>query len=66
MELPILLALIFSPLAAAVAFVITYAEYAKHLVDRKKILKKALGMALMAFAFFMTVPPLLIWLFLIR
>jgi hypothetical protein len=40
-------------------------EYAKHFVDRKKVFKRAWRAALVAFAFFLVVPPLLIWLFLI-
>jgi hypothetical protein len=59
------IALIFSPFAAAIAFIITYAEYAKHIVDQKRVLKRALKMALVAFVFFLIVPPLLIWLFMI-
>jgi hypothetical protein len=63
-KLVFFIALIFSPFAAAIAFVITYAEYAKHIVDKKKVLKRALRMALVTFVFFLIVPPLLIWLFL--
>jgi hypothetical protein len=59
------IALIFSPFAAAIAFAITYAEYAKHLIDKKRVLKKALGTALVAFVFFLIVPTFLIWLFLV-
>ncbi|MCK7480048.1 MAG: hypothetical protein M0C28_24305 [Candidatus Moduliflexus flocculans] len=62
----VLIALLFSPLAAAMAFSITYAEYAKHLVDRKQVLRRALKTALVTFLFFLVVPPLLIWLFLAR
>jgi hypothetical protein len=59
------LGLLFSPFAAAIAFVITYAEYSKHLVDKRKVLRKALGIALAAFVFFLILPPFLIWLFMI-
>jgi len=62
-KLILFIALIFSPFAAATAFVITYAEYAKRIVDQKSVLKRALKMALVAFVFFLIVPPLLIWLF---
>jgi hypothetical protein len=58
------IALMFSPFAAAIAFVITYAEYAKHIVDQKRVLKRALKMAVVTFIFFLVVPPLLIRLFL--
>ena len=64
MKLAFVIALVFSPFAAAIAFVITYSEYAKHFVDKKKALKKALGMALVAFIFFLIVPPLVIWILL--
>ena len=59
------IALALAPFAPAMAFIITYAEYAKHLVDRRKVLKTALKMALVTFLFFSTVPPFLIWLFLV-
>lgn len=62
-KLVFFIALVFSPFAAAIAFAITYAEYSKHFVDKKKVLKRALRMALVAFVFFLIVPPLLIWLF---
>jgi hypothetical protein len=57
------IALIFSPFAAAIAFIITYAEYSKHLVDKRRVLRISLRAALVALVFFLTVPPLLIWLF---
>ncbi len=62
----VVIALVFAPLAAAIAFIITYEEYSKHLADKRKVLKISLRMALVTFAFFLTVPPLLIWLFLAR
>jgi hypothetical protein len=58
-------ALAFDPLAAASAFIITWAEYAKHPVDRKRVLKAALRMAFLTFIFFLAVPTFLIWLFLV-
>ena len=57
------IALIFAPFAAAIALIITYEEYAKHLVDKRKVLMISLRMALVTFVFFLTVPTLLIWLF---
>ncbi|MCK7468023.1 MAG: hypothetical protein MZU91_07820 [Desulfosudis oleivorans] len=66
LKLIVTIAFVFAPLAAAIAFLITYEEYSKHLVDKRRVLKTALKMALVTFAFFMTVPPLLIWLFLPR
>ena len=64
-KLIVLIALALAPFAAAIAFVITYAEYAKHLVDKRRVLKTALRTALVTFVFFLTVPPFLIWLFLV-
>jgi len=63
MSMVVLIALLFSPLAGALAFIITYMEYAKHFVDKKRVIRRAWGAALAAFLFFLIVPPLLIWLF---
>jgi len=49
----IVLAGVFSLLAALSAFIITYGEYLKHYPDKKRPLKIALNMALATFAFFM-------------
>jgi hypothetical protein len=57
------IALALAPFAGAIAFIITYQEYAKHLVDKKRVLKVSLRAALVAFLFFLLVPTLLIWLF---
>lgn len=52
-ELALLLALIFSPLAALSSFLITYAEYRKHFPeDLKKARKLALSFALATLVFF--------------
>lgn len=64
MSVVVFIALLFSPLAGALAFVITSMEYAKHFADRKKVMKRAWRAALVAFLFFLIIPPLLIWLFL--
>jgi uncharacterized membrane protein len=63
--LPVVIAMIFAPLAAAIAFIITYAEYAKHLMEKRRVLRISLRMALVTFLFFLIIPPLLIWLFLV-
>jgi len=63
LKLVFYVALIFSPFAAATAFIITYAEYSKHLIDRGQVRKRAWRAALEAFLFFLVVPPFLIWLF---
>jgi len=60
--LPVLIALIFAPLAGTIAYIITYAEYSRHLVDRSRVPKRALEAGLVTFVFFLVVPPLLIWL----
>jgi hypothetical protein len=65
LKLIFFIALIFSPFAAAAAFAITYAEYSRHFIDKKKVLKRALRMALVTFIFFLIVPPFLIWLFMV-
>jgi len=64
MNVVVLVALLFSPLAGAMAFAITYMEYARHFVDKKMVIRRAWRAALEAFLFFLIVPPLLIWLFL--
>jgi hypothetical protein len=65
MRLPLLLALFFAPLAGAIAFVIAYAEYSKHLFDKSRS-GEELEAGLLAFVFFLVVPPPLIWPLLIR
>jgi len=55
----IVLASIFSVLAALSAFIITYGEYLKHYPDKKRPLKLAINMALATFAFFMILTVLL-------
>jgi len=64
--LPVLIALIFAPFAGAMAFVITYAEHSKHLVDKSRVRKRAVEAGLVTFLFFLIIPPLLIRLFLVR
>jgi hypothetical protein len=46
-----LLALIFSPFASAIAFILTYTEYVKH-VGKKRALRHGLEMALTVFILF--------------
>ena len=48
------IALIFSPLASAMAFIITYGEYLHHYPDKKKPMKLAIEAALVTFIFFIT------------
>jgi hypothetical protein len=55
----VVLAAVFSSLAALCAFVTTYGEYLKHFPDKRRPLKMAAGMSLAAFAFFMLVSVLL-------
>jgi hypothetical protein len=51
-SLSVAIALIFSPLASAMAFIITYGEYLHHYPDKKQPMKLAIEAALVAFAFF--------------
>lgn len=51
-SLSIGIALIFSPLASAMAFIITYGEYLHHYPDKKKSVKLATEAALATLAFF--------------
>ncbi len=64
-QLIFFIALGFAPFAAAIAFIITYSEYAKHLIDKKRVLRIALRAALVAFMFFLVVPTFMVWLFFI-
>ncbi|MGZ5425559.1 MAG: hypothetical protein ACXW2O_11355 [Candidatus Aminicenantales bacterium] len=64
--LPVLIALIFAPLAGVMAYIITYSEYSKHLVDKRRVRKRAMEAGLVTFLFFLVIPPVLIWLFLGR
>ena len=56
----VVLGVVFSTLAALCAFVITYEEYLKHFPDKRRPLKMAANMSLVAFAFFMLVSVLLL------
>jgi hypothetical protein len=57
MTVVILMALLFSPLAGAMAFGITYVEYAKHFVDRREVLRRPWRAALAARTFRLTRNP---------
>jgi len=46
------IALIFSPLASAMAYLITYGEYLHHYPDKKRPVKLAIEAALVTFVFF--------------
>jgi len=48
----LLIGIIFAPLAAATAFIITYCEYTHHYSDRKMPLKLATEAAIMTFIVF--------------
>ena len=58
----ILIGLIFSPIAAAMAFLITYEEYSHHYTDKKKSLKVAFEAAIFTLIIF-GILPLLVSLF---
>jgi len=55
----LVLAAVFSTLAALCAFVITYEEYSRHFPGKRKPVKIAVQMSLSAFAFFMVMSVLL-------
>lgn len=48
----LIIGLIFCPIAALMAFFITYGEYSRHYSDKKKPLKIAFQAAILAFIFF--------------
>ena len=50
--IPILIGLILSPIAAAMAFLITYEEYSHHFTDKKKPLKFAFEAAIFTLIIF--------------
>jgi len=53
--LSVAIALIFSPLASAMAFIVTYGEYLRHYPDKKQPMKLALEAALVTLVFFIGV-----------
>lgn len=50
--IPIFIGLILCPIAAAMAFLITYEEYSHHYMDKKQPLKFALEAAIFTFILF--------------
>ncbi len=54
-SLSLVIALIFSPLASAMAYIITYGEYLRHYPDKKQPMKLALEAALVTLVFFVGV-----------
>ena len=50
---------ILSPLAAIMAFLITYEEYKRHYPEKRKVLKKSLEMAFFTLIFFLALGVLL-------
>jgi hypothetical protein len=57
--IPILIGLMLCPIAAAMAFLITYEEYSRHYTDKKKPLKFAFEAAIFASIVFGTLSFLL-------
>jgi hypothetical protein len=51
--------LVFGPLAALGAYVITYKEYSRHGFSRRALIRRSLQAALVAFAFFLAAAALL-------
>jgi len=62
-KLILFIALGFAPFAGIIAFIITYQEYAKHLVDKRRVLRISLRAALVTFVFFLVIPAFFFWLF---
>ncbi len=62
-SIPVMISLIFSPLASVMAFLITYSEYLHHYPDKRKPVKLATEAALVTF-FVFTVLSLLVGLLL--
>jgi nitric oxide reductase large subunit len=48
----LLIGLVFSPLAAVAAFIITYQEWSRHLLPQRVVILRSLWMAAVAFVFF--------------
>lgn len=55
--------LVFSPLAAIMAFIITYEEYARHYDNKKKPFQLAFSTAIVAFSTFMIISIVMGYLF---
>lgn len=60
--LALLIGLVFGPLAAAAAFVITYEEYRKHFLERGPALEHALRVALVTLVLFLAITGAGVWL----
>lgn len=52
MSLSALIGLLFCPLAGAMAFLITYEEYSHHHLDKRVVVERSLGAALVTTLFF--------------
>jgi hypothetical protein len=52
---------IFSPLAAVMAFLITYEEYSHHGLGRQQVLRRSLGAAAATLVFFLVTLVLVGW-----
>jgi hypothetical protein len=61
LAVPLVFGLLCAPIAAAMAFLITYQEYQHHGFDRRTLLRRCLGAAATAFAFFAVGAVALSW-----
>lgn len=52
MSVTALIGLLFCPLAGAMAFVITYEEYSHHHLERRIVIERSLGAAVVTMLFF--------------
>jgi len=57
-HISLVIGLVFSPIAATMAFLITYGEYSHHYSDRKMPLKLAMEAAIMTFVLFLAISSL--------
>ncbi len=55
------IAALFSPPAAAMAFIITYREYARHALPRRDLLARSLHAAIVTLVFFLALGAALGW-----
>ena len=60
-QIALLIGIIFAPLAAAMAFIITYGEYQHHYPDKTMPRKLAIEAAVGTFVFFMIISVVIWW-----
>ena len=58
----ILIGIIYAPIAAFMAFLITYGEYKRHFKDKRKSIQMAIETASVTFIFFILLSVIICWL----